>query len=221
MGKQPLILCFPGWACTKSIDAWYGFQVRCVSHLEQMKLFKNPELMRQLIPAEEWLLVTWSMGTWMGFEMEKIWGDHPPRHWLALSPFIDFLKENEKVSEKSFELLLRSFDRTPERTLELFQMRNGAMKLWCDQQLKDEEWTDLKKSLHYLGHHPPKLDHGLDIPVSAILGAQDKLVSKKMVQSFCELFKDAQLDVQSDLDHAIFYEEHDEMRPRVDALVYA
>ncbi|MBF0199472.1 MAG: alpha/beta hydrolase [Planctomycetes bacterium] len=165
---------------------------------------KSPE---NFIPEKPWALVTWSMGTWTGLNISLNWHTNPPKFWLALSPFIRFMGEGCRVSEKEFQLLQKSFRRRPEATLEHFCHQHKGMGKWFQGDKIDEgDKEDLDHSLSLLSQKlqtPP----ALDLPMKALYGEEDLLVTKPMVREFADLFSQYDTIPLKGLSHALLYEE--------------
>ncbi len=206
MFENQKILCFPGWSYSLKIKEWFGHEVECIDHFEQMDLLTDKEKIKSLLPKnEKWGLLTWSMGTWMGLSLNEIWKDNPPSFWIALAPFTNFCGENA-VKEKELSLLQKSFKRKPKETLEHFRKKHGGVSVLKNEIFSDSNMHCLHTSLNSL-NNVPMIKSKISCPVLILYGENDTLVSRTMVNSFYGLCTHAEMKVYGELTHELLYEE--------------
>jgi hypothetical protein len=205
MNHDPAILCFPGWSYTQKIDQWYDLDITCINHLEQLQFINNDEPDFKL-PENQWMLVTWSMGTWTALKLYNYFlKKNPPQCWIALSPFTDFCGGNA-VSEKDLQHLIHAYKRKPEQTLKLFRKMHGGLELLSSEKHSPEDFSILEKSLEMLQNKYSDVPK-IDIPVLILYGLKDTLIQKKMVESFKEHCSNFEYGEFENLNHALFYEQ--------------
>jgi|SaaInlStandDraft_1057018.scaffolds.fasta_scaffold155960_1 pimeloyl-ACP methyl ester carboxylesterase len=205
MNKNQKILCFPGWSYSLNIKEWFGLPVDCINHYDQVELFIDEVKLKSLLPKnEEWGLITWSMGTWMGLMLNELWQDNPPSFWIALAPFTNFCGENA-VDEKELKLLQKSFKRKPRETLEHFRKKHGGLSYLKEEAIADTDLNVLKSSLDMLSN-TPIVNIEISCPVLIVYGEEDTLVKKSMVESFKAKCSNVEIKVGDNLTHELLYE---------------
>lgn len=207
------LLGLPGWSCTRTLDEWMGCPIQVVGHFEQLQaLDSGVEAIKGLLPKGEWTLVTWSMGTKLGLQMAELWGDNPPKMWIALSPFLHF---SEKASASDYEDVMQlkaGLIAKPESALKLFTRSHGVRAPWMDQSLNDEKVALLADSLDILCEPFSYPSSKLDLPIYAFFGSKDSLVNEWMVDEFCDKVGAKKVSSLEGVSHALFYEQPELLR---------
>ena len=180
----------------------------CLTYERQLPLLEGREAAQILLPREEpWGLVTWSMGTWAGALLSKVWGLRAPRFWLALSPFLDLVGPGCRVSVEAHRVLLLSLKNEPLRTLEFFGGHNGAKVPWFSAERVLELREEFERGLELLGRPGPRPVPSPGARVIAALGREDRLVSPAQAEAFAALHSGASVLLLQGLGHGLFYEE--------------
>ena len=204
------ILCFPGWSAQRPLPNWNGRPVVTIPHDEQWRVLAEPEvpMPRDWLPKEDWVMITWSMGTWAGLKLSSHWHKNPPKAWVALSPFMRLAGgPNSKIKAEALDVLLQSFRAKPKETLDFFCRQQGGKEPWCRQEDllgREELLGDSLEALLSVAPHRPK--EKLEVPIYTFIGAKDRLVSAEMVTEFEEHGSNVTRMVLPDHGHGIFYE---------------
>lgn len=204
------IICFPGWSAQRPLSHWNGRPATTIPHHEQWRVLVDPEapIPKEWLPQEDWIMVTWSMGTWAGLKFSESWSQNPPKAWLALSPFMRLVGDSScKIKTEALDVLIRSFRAKPKETLDFFCRQQGGRDPWCRQEDLMGKETLLGDSLEaLLKIYPHEIKEKVPIPVFTFIGLKDRLVSEAMVADFEELALDVTRTNLPDRGHGLFYE---------------
>lgn len=162
-------------------------------------------------------MVTWSMGTLVGLKLCDLWGENPPRCWIALSPFMHFVGEKAANSYEEVMQLKASLLAKPETALKLFSRGHGVRQAWMNLEATPERVEKLAMSLDALCEPMPRPKNIPDVPVVAIYGDRDSLVNAWMVNEFVDVTKAKLCPVLQGVSHALFYEQPAALEPFVKA----
>jgi pimeloyl-ACP methyl ester carboxylesterase len=208
---QMKILCFSGWSAQRPLFQWNGLPAVTIPHDEQWRVLadSNAPIPQEWLPEENWVMVTWSMGTWAGLKLSSFWEKNPPKAWIALSPFLRLAGGTEsKIKSEALEVLLRSFRSKPKETLDFFCRQQGGKEPWCKQEDllgREELIGDSLEALLSMAPCLPK--EKIDIPIYTFLGDKDRLVSEEMVKEFENYGSNVTNTILSSRGHGIFYED--------------
>ncbi|MBF0244197.1 MAG: hypothetical protein HQL31_02840, partial [Planctomycetes bacterium] len=192
------ILCLPGWACERVVDRWFGLPVTMLPHSIQAAALLSAEADHSWLPQGPWALVTWSQGTWCGLLLSKIWNRNPPRSWIALCPFLRLVDEElpTPTSRSAHRVLYKSFQHKPAETLDFFMNQHKAVLPWYEGPM---DYGLMARTLELLGGDPPPHSGLIEVPLLAVLGDADPLVSAPMVSEFRKIFRHSRLEIASGL----------------------
>ena len=197
----------PGWSCTRQIDSWMDAPMDCIDHFEQLQALDDPELMKKWIPNEDWVLVTWSMGTKLGVALSDYWTENPPKCWIALSPFLHFVGPDSANKIENVDALKKSLLAKPESAIKLFTRGHGVREPWMNLELSEQRVQTLAQSLDTLCEPIDVNGKNFDVPIYCFCGTKDSLVNEWMVKEFAEATCAQEVCFLEKLSHAIFYEE--------------
>lgn len=204
------IICFPGWSAQRPLPHWNGRPVQTVLHDHQWRVLadRKAPIPENWLPKEDWMMVTWSMGTWAGLRLSDHWSQNPPKAWLALSPFMRLVGDPTcKIKAEALDVLIRSFRAKPKETLDFFCRQQGGKEPWCRQEDLLGQETLMGDSLEALLSVCPHVPESkITIPLFTFIGLKDRLVSEGMVSDFETCASNVTRTTLPDHGHGIFYE---------------